>query len=206
MLIAERNGFLADGWKNPYVTDGLIAMWDAEGSEIDGGDVIDVVSGLRLQASVSNNKITVTTNNTIQFEDFSAVTLRFVLLGWVSDSAFSPSILFSNCGANNDYSLVVNIDHSGNYQPSLPTPTVVVDYIINNSTGRISPDGVFFNATKQSLWLSWAGSRPKTNELKINISGTSYVQIGNLAIYSRFLTTEEIAANYAIDKARFNLP
>ena len=28
MLIAARNAVLHGGWKNPYVTDGLIAMWD----------------------------------------------------------------------------------------------------------------------------------------------------------------------------------
>ena len=30
MLINMRNGLMAGGWKNPYVTDGLVAMWDGE--------------------------------------------------------------------------------------------------------------------------------------------------------------------------------
>jgi len=35
---------------------------------------------------------------------------------------------------------------------------------------------------------------------------TNQIQMMNLRIYSRALTADEIAANYAIDKARFNLP
>ena len=36
--------------------------------------------------------------------------------------------------------------------------------------------------------------------------GSKYCTMYNFRIYSRVLTAEEIAANYAIDKARFNLP
>ena len=31
MLIAHRNGMMvSSGWQNPYITDGLVAMWDGE--------------------------------------------------------------------------------------------------------------------------------------------------------------------------------
>ena len=49
MMEAVRNGAWAKagGWVNPYVTNGLVAMWDGEGSVLEGNSVYDVVHGLR---------------------------------------------------------------------------------------------------------------------------------------------------------------
>ena len=57
-----------------------------------------------------------------------------------------------------------------------------------------------------------------TSSISLVLSGNARIRIGNgdgstyhtpvcrYAIYSRALTAAEIAANYAVDKARFNLP
>lgn len=71
---------------------------------------------------------------------------------------------------------------------------------------RLYHDGTVFYST-----ASWTITAPGITQFCLGgeINRSSLASLGNLycvRLYSRALTAEEIAANYAIDAARFNLP
>ncbi len=80
---------------------------------------------------------------------------------------------------------------------------------ITKDSGPSSED-IFKNGVKQSLGTVPAGSRYSAGTNSINASTnqtrSNDIRMRFIRIYSRVLTDAEIAANYAIDKARFGLP
>ena len=65
MLIADRNGMaVSGGWRNPYVTDGLIAMWDGEWNAGPGhsdpatGQIVDLCGGEPFVVNTSKGTLT----------------------------------------------------------------------------------------------------------------------------------------------------
>lgn len=237
-MIAARQIFLGrgsggGGWVNPYVTDGLVAMWDGEWNA--GGGVHDagtttwreLVGGLDLAVSsgiFGGDGLYGTDSTACQatFADASyslkdimaadvattiGCTLEFVCtpLGY-SNTPYNmynawnlysvggnPPPLWSwyKCNSWVDNisargSIGQLISFSGASTPQTPHP-----YIQLYSNGEFVNHGAY---TPQTAII--------TDNFNVGLKGA----IHSIRIYNRALTAAEIAANYAVDKARFNLP
>lgn len=71
-------------------------------------------------------------------------------------------------------------------------------YIIIHGTETVATNSSTYNNMRASVMRIGADSRP----LQFTFGGIIHA----IRLYSRALTAAEIAANYAVDKARFNLP
>lgn len=240
MLLGARQFFerrAAPAWTNPYVTDGLVAMWDGEWNA--GGGVHDPnaqswvdltgnhsLSQIGADDSFGNNYFLHGSNGVLTCEanDFrdaiiskqNAVELVFQRnTQQIQDCA--PFGLVSSPNANTARGWWIWCDRYGTFQ----------DFRIRQQSGGSS--------FLESLSLSWENLNSYSFvDTKVYVNGQdtglsaqdgTYTSIGNviqlgrlggynffkgkiysIRIYSRALNAAEIAANYAIDKARFNLP
>lgn len=66
--------------------------------------------------------------------------------------------------------------------------------------GRLTRDEFVFPVTLQNFTFGYIGNSAS------NTDAPAYSEIYQIRFYSRALIADEIAANYAVDKARFNLP
>lgn len=229
----ERRG--GGGWQNPYVTDGLIAMWDGEWNA--GGGVHDANATVWKDLSATGNDATLSqwatwsgdslvTDGThyaaladadkLSGVRFAEIAYRRTLTryGYVglfavkkigpSDNASSLMMAFRSSAfmAGDHGRLVIDGEYRNAAINNVPlSGTIGVDYYvpkiyIDSSEGEIVADG--------EAW-----SQTTVGEI-----GGRYARAGNvyngeicsIRIYNRALTAAEIAANYAIDKQRFNLP
>ena len=238
MLINLRNALMAGKrWKNPYVTDGLVAMWDGEWNA--GGGVHDPNATTVKNAVTGIGDLDLTGgytigDNFVQFDGVSGCGLGAKLqnTGWnglTIEYAFTPvatSGSYGSCGWT----------YAG---PSSQRPSFYVDnggtfyVLMTGYKGNIRRSGV----ARTACCLTSTGSSGSVIGYKNGIGivsstdtnqdfsatanhfrvasygGTSDNTVGYYAekmhcvrIYSRALTTDEIAANYAIDKERFGLP
>jgi hypothetical protein len=221
MLIAHRNGMVV--WTNPYITDGLVAMWDGEWNA--GGGVHDAnatvwkdLSGtgndLKLMNGAhfdANSLITATRNRlsallsttlpyaTIEicaFYDASRDSSQLVCFGNRVDNqrmmCCAPSSIQCYNGTH-----VITVSQSKSKRTWAATYSdTAMPYIDGQlATGTVSANS----------WSSRAGTfglSGADNYTLWNFVGNYYC----VRLYSRALTAAEIANNYAIDKARFNLP
>jgi hypothetical protein len=226
MLVAHRNGMAV--WTNPYVTDGLVAMWDGEWNA--GGGVHDdtltawedIISGYTLYQR--NNSWTWDANSfgcsardelrprySGNYEAHPAWQAAGAAGTWTVEivpKAAGPSCIHSKW--------VLNTSSFGYFRFGLDTATRYSDTsAIGKTIGSwvISRTGelvkTYWNGVP-SLNLTVAGDQPTSSGV-VTINGTTGSS-GNancryhaFRIYSSALTAEEIAANYAIDKRRFNL-
>lgn len=232
MLIAARNGFLAGGWKNPYVTNGLVAMWDGEWN---AGWGVHNPNATVWKDLVGNRDFTIVNpswRNTGLFFGGNGTTYGYLSQ---SDSAIfdsPPSITISAVitrgGENWAYDgIYLKPADSGRYGlaffagnftirniyedisyifPQESSVSVSVSYDANTNTVTPRYGNTICerfgnpNSIGQSQTYATIGKR---------VVGNTYYAKGTmhtLRLYSRALTADEIAANYAVDKARFNLP
>jgi len=253
MLIADRNGMAVGGWVNPYVTDGLIAMWDGiwnvaggkhdNGSEAwkdlsgNGNDAVIVKgSGYSRSSPFDENSCTMDGTFSWAFTASTSVvdavkgdcTLEVVRkLGTpslVDSTPFfglnvyaSRAMSMSGEANNMKFRMGMNYEfHANNAaRPGIGTAitkhiegtgvtTIFYDAGSYKSVGSgsvqavtVTSDGVLFGAGTNLFggtgrW--WEPSPPD--------DGHAYA----LRFYNRALAADEIAANYAIDQERFNLP
>ena len=243
-LIAARSAMVGGGgkgWKNPYVTDGLIAMWDGEWNA--GGGVHD--SNLRAANLAGSGDMVfdsscVVGNNSISFSSNTSDPATSGLTGWggVSDpiqnlpekgptiitteyvgnfppvnswSRKSYPFLFRGSGTvvNNEQTYCLLRRTTGN-------PFGRYSWVTDNATSVYSFSASSFamlNGVQVDLgFINWSFLQVSDDDTRVRVMGavSSDLSIGfdfrNLRIYNRQLTADEIAANFAIDKARFNLP
>ena len=220
----------APAWTNPYVTDGLVAMWDGEWNA--GGGAHDAnatvwkdlygTNDLRLYGNCSfgSNKLILGRSNTdaayvsaensttissqngmtveyvihpTAFHDYSAL-VQFLPYaqsreGWIYRDGNAVPLRWGLNRSN----VLLSADTPAYVAATISPPNYVLRYYHdgyasgNSSTAANKSEIVtisFFGANGYYFW------------------GDAYC----MRIYSRALTAAEIAANYAIDKARFNLP
>ena len=234
MLVAHRNGMAVEVgvWQNPYVTDGLIAMWDGEWNA--GGGVHDASGGL------------------VEIFSGTAAYLRQGTLTVQSDCVR----LDTACLASPSIPAIVNLDGSGDITIECCIEWDKDGRAIQLVNSRPFNSGMFSNnhtyymshaaCTDSELQGSWgSGFHDYREQRALTISSTTVQwyksgatdtsaartknfettsnvfplfgwdfdfgfpasgEFCSMRIYSRALTAAEIAANYAIDKARFNLP
>ena len=207
-----------------YVQDGLIAMWD--GIENAGWGIHDS-SATKWKDLVGDNDLIL--KNTAHFDENSLVSADKNKLTALC-SARLPYASIEVCGfsdaSRNASSLVCfgnSVDgnrmfscgpssiqtYNGNYMLTLTTP--------------VDPKCTWAGVHDGNRHDAYARGELAKGTIKINnwyskrslfgLSGSdlyaSWTFVGSyysVRLYSRALTAEEIAANYAIDKARFNLP
>lgn len=89
------------------------------------------------------------------------------------------------------YSIVASVDKSSdeNYN--------IADYY---------KDGNLKHSVNKSNWVFGSYKIENPAEFRIKVSSGEELIIRNIRFYSRALTAEEVAYNYSIDRARFNLP
>lgn len=221
----ERRG--GGGWQNPYVTDGLVAMWDGEWPGGVGGQTaqsasewVDLIHG-----NIYGSGTGILYDATNKCFDLNKIgrsdAARFNVGGTLGSlDGFSVEVVFEGTFATATYRDLMSFGGyapvgvglsdmrispigSSRYVNGLPLDTpisyapTIISGLGNNKAyinGELSVTG-----NSPTFQISYVGA---PNQSANNVSGKIYA----LRIYSRVLTAAEIAANYAIDKARFNLP
>ena len=216
-MMMKRGG----GWQNPYVTDGLVAMWDGEWNA--GGGVHDS-EATTWKDLIGSNDLTI--------------------YGNVLSNCISNIGLYGNAaGASFKIDGISTIEACHEYQGGSITYGIIANTgeVSSSRIGLVHYGGANAFQTYSNIFWSYpeignqhaitlcgttAGCYVNGNELQpvthsadpwnngsVTIIGGrmngSYRLLANyfcVRFYSRDLTAAEIAANYAIDKARFNLP
>lgn len=244
MLLGARQFFEkrgGGGWQNPYVTDGLVAMWDGEWNAGGGvhdetatawvdlcgneSDLYDVFGG---NLSFGNNCL-IGEQNICPYNETSGRLFK-------PDKTYTVECCFKNSAMTYGVFAFTNGQQGATYgtgiaretwTPSLAVKTPLL-YTFGNtqtSAGEIAHGDVAclsirhgdeYSCYQNGIFLTsaTAGTAGRDSLMIGNFVnlGTLSQQICcfseyyNFRIYDRALTADEIAANYAIDKARFNLP
>lgn len=219
-------------WTNPYITDGLVAMWDGEwnaGQGVHGDELpIDIIgnngrlfdiglNGSRGSFSVSQKSI-ITSDYTALLlpESISGTeeyTITFVgkvikgapYAGVIGGDSEKIQIMHGYCiigGALLSKSAVVTGDHSEwTLSFGKDVQTLYKNGIVIGTTDswRALVSSDYYGIARYSLFL-----------LRGIINATSTIvhdgEFESCLFYNRALTADEVAANYSINKARFNLP
>jgi hypothetical protein len=221
------------GWENPYVTDGLVAMWDGEWNA--GGGVHD--SSAKTWKDIIGGVVLTSWNNTAVFDDNSvkyswwmrdiAGTTTFNVSQNSTLEACYKSLNSSVGNPNSDGGAFLTIGYLGDSYPysSLTVFNTRNGWINNSSlvskckelrefqgitlSSRVTNGGnavVCYNGN--NLYYG-QGKNPVDGAINLPangiVGGGPYSGSHCFRIYSRALTDEEIAYNYAIDKERFGL-
>lgn len=229
----------APAWTNPYVTDGLVAMWDGEWNA--GGGVHDASATSWLD--LIGNKQMPTTLSSLSWDSNALVRTG------VDGLTYDTGLDFSDPLSERTFEFVISYDAnytntSGNWfvvrmndigswltfwnRMEFGIALYVGGGLKNTSfsqpsfKGSVSlvGTGTAFNATRNiakyyqngTSFAQGAFGGKSTNSLVIqlfanqNWPSTNTIKMHAIRIYSRALTAAEVAANYAIDKRRFNLP
>lgn len=216
-------------WRNPYVTDGLISMWDGEWNA--GRGIHDPAHGrwenladhrcyatpvawLNTHGPTFDDNCVVFAKNYCQIANPSYLS-----------SAKYVDVLFMADQANNQYSsyllemAAANITFQAKGQAALKDGTGLgstlktwlgkgivhlfsVDFsdltasvpYLNGATVAYNRDGTFGGINKNMMGRGYWNDH------------YFYGRVFCIRVYNRALTADERLANYAVDKARFNLP
>ena len=235
-LINLRNALMAGKkWKNPYVTDGLVAMWDGEWNA--GGGVHD--PNATTWVDLSGNGHDLLLSGTASFgADHAELDAKGFFYKNTDVSSFfaqtglTAQVVSTKIGEGDNrglYSIGLDsrflwmwnsFEQGGTnmtfskflYAINVGTtyPNIAIGAITSFTMTHV--DGVantFVNKTADRT----------VNVPFVSVSGTERIAIGVIQNYTKFkgniycvrhysraLTASEIAANYAIDKERFGLP
>lgn len=232
MLIAARNGFMAGGgWKNPYpVMDSCVAWWDgiwnAGGGQHDANATV-------WKDLMGDADVTLTNGAVIAWQStgcemtsgyFSRTITQSILDAFVSGK-FTIEIVcnptntayghaFSVTGAREEVWIAKNERSYLSYGSTSFTSYLGGGAGVINSLSSIaySIDGAngvkFYNATADKSTNSLTVSAVPSNTASVRLFGGRLFSglACEVRFHSRALTAAEIAANYAVDKVRFNLP
>ena len=232
MMLGARTGAWAkSGYTaKDYVQDGLIAMWDGienvswgiHSSDmilndlLGGGAHIDFVNTSRGDRSIlfdGRNEQTGMLNE-YNYLNSQVLTIEFC----VSLDSTKNQCFIQLSGKDNRRKLVAGVYSTSrelftgpNFSPiynisGLKIGTVSIQYGVGSSQStKAYNNGVELSHVRDEGFTTGNGLHSVGNRQ----SDTSYAMSGeffSMRWYSRYLTDAEIAANYAVDKARFNLP
>ena len=235
MMLGARTAAWAKsgGWKNPYITDGLIAMWDGVWNEAGGEpqnrelNYLNDLSGLAGRATYSKDTID-------RWDDYGPI------LHDKSYFTFDITDQMRDCNSS-DWTLELIADFTPdgkNAQPfcfgswiaelagwrfeTLPRTYFACGTTQHEGPNATSAQRVVFSRNASTYSFEINGSKvvaTATGDTKTGLvggigywiqtyggySGTSGT-FKSGRFYNRFLSPQEIAENYAVDKVRFNLP
>lgn len=211
------NGGAAAGWVNPYVSDGLIAMWDGEWNA--GGGVHDPNATTWVDLSGNNHDASLTAKGS--WDDFalscagSGPAASAAMFGWsfvemvlsssyngtadnlllfASNSTTGKIVRFGNGGIGQTYGLAAPIT-------SLQNPTYYATALGSVSTSYINGMEVANTLSTKA----WSGRSRIFVGGRDDSSNSNPCKFFAIRFYSRVLSAAEVAANYAVDKQRFGL-
>jgi hypothetical protein len=229
MLGAERH-ILTDQestFDNPYVSDGLVAMWDGE---LSNGELVDLISGIsgKLPSEVSYSE----TDKAFVFSENAQ--MDYILSPESQSAVMSANCTYEFCCSILPYTYVAyrTLFSTPDFQIYNYTPrgvSTTQNYIFLNYYGRTSralrvlnAEGNFSgtvqlvcNSTSMtSLECAYGVQFGKTSFSTIPTSTISSfrsllmpnAKVFSFRIYNRPLSLQEISYNYSIDRERFNLP
>ena len=220
------------GWQNPYVTDGLIGLWDGEwnvaGGQHDGSattwvDIsgnnrdavlsgtyswganywhVESVSGRGLATWPAQN---LGDNQTIEFVINLIATSGYGRVIAEGQSVASPLIISSS---NYSQVYIYGFGIDGGYAVSgYDCREKHLHQIVHESGGYIK-----YYINGELVWANQRGLQNSTGAANGYFANRSDYGRGidadyfTMRRYNRVLTDAELASNYAIDKVRFNLP
>ena len=210
-------------WVNPYVTDGLIAMWDGEWNA--GGGVHDpnatVWKDLVGTRTISLDSVYQTiTDNSVIFNNSPSVggqlssgiddILSCELCAKVTRNSLNSILFLSTLGGSPKKACIWYSGGSvgaGANKKGYPVAigekfTICAGASLLQDFAPIALNGVSQIGTGTSDYFSGY------NQLGFGFRSIYQYcgEVYSLRVYNRVPTAAEIAENYAIDKARFNLP
>lgn len=228
-MLAARNGITsaAKGLSSrSYVQDGLVAMWD--GIENAGWGVHDA-NATEWKDLIGSNDMQFVGSKTIQndgilfgdsgysisggYYNLSAFTLEVVgdlryLGGSVGNDVFS----FQRNSVNDSNAGLPLFAGTNNYYSSLPysamstfvgTLASACQSVSSNSFS-VYRNGSFVN-TASGVNSNYSNLYVMCNSLRTRTQYSKARKFNGVRLYNRAMTAAEIAANYVIDKARFNI-
>ena len=217
-MFAARQIFLGRSakaaWTNPYVTDGLVAMWDGEWNA--GGGVHDA-SATTWKDLAGNCDISATD---LKFSELSVnrgyadVTSSLTNFPQFSgDRTFR--VVFRRVGGSLGQACCGFRDGSYWYFDGVAMGLVLRDatgngYLTSSFTDtQITSCCVVVSGGSRTFYVNNQQRNTTTNTGPANVSPAvlwRYADFFDIAVYNRALSADEVAANYAIDKERFKLP
>lgn len=228
----ERRG--GGGWQNPYVTDGLVAMWDGEWNAGPGvhdaaaTTWVDLIGGNDMTLSSSDISFgdkAMTVSGSGGYAALDASISSFVTMEAVLsfDSAGGGRIAFSPVYPNTGYDSqdrwitirsngTVNFCGLGKYIDGFGVGTsryVACEYAQAAAVANNDIVSAFLDGSAAQISTTGGGyGFGRARCLGVSPQSGYYFlgSIHAIRLYNRILTAAEIAANYAVDKARFNLP
>lgn len=222
LVAANGMGFAGDasGWKNPYVTNGLIAMWDGEWNAGPGKHDPDATIWKDL---VGNRDFTLVAGATWRDDSIEKLAGANGFAQRSGSMTYSTlELVFMRTGGNiavfSVNNPIYNVWVAGN-PPSFRTGRTsgrtgrLIPQILNDVAYHIAftyIDGYDATAYKNGSAIENINS-PDYYNFAFSVGGFNIERYMNgrfysIRIYDRTLTADEIAHNYAIDKERFNLP
>lgn len=228
-------GMGGGGWRNPYVTDGLVAMWDGEWNAGRGRHDPNATTWKDLvgSADMTMNTSTFTgwewTGNAVSIDESEigyqvAVTNNAALMGLLNNaSAFTLEMFAVKDGTGTAYAdRYVRTDGNTILVMSYRTNRVIGFYSNGNQNYVLAS-----NINILSPFLASCVQTPTSKQLYFNgvLAAEELSAFGDVAwrnfwlasqagaprrifcvrLYNRALSAAEVAANYAADQARFNL-
>ena len=238
MMLAARGAFLAarrkKGWRNPYVTDGLVAQYDGEWNV--GGGVHDASAATWKDLSGNGNDCTLSQWATWTDNGLSCDGTHYAAMApsaGIEDTWYCE-IVYDRVLTQYGYLCYLTSHKIGTSQKSSAFQISFKNSAVMLGSGTVIKDGTYVSTfyanipLKASISVDFSNVKLKINNVdqpassgSENWSQTTIGEIGgrfartgnvykgtinSIRLYSRALTAEEIAANYAVDKARFNLP
>ena len=225
-MFADKQIFLGRcakaAWRNPYVTDGLVAMWDGEWNA--GGGVhdpnattwLDLVGG-RIASGISTSQVGANFMKSDGVHRCYLPTLppmvSFTIEMVVTDVVKSKNWM-SVWAASNDYNSMGWSTYNQNYiswkyyntRPSVIFTKGTLSALADGTTsGKIVVNGgATSSSSATGAHLSWGTSPLQWSNPWSDSRGT--LKNHCIRVYARAISAPELAANYAIDRERFNLP
>ena len=231
MLIAARNSFMCGGWKNPYVTDGLVAMWDGDWNAGPGKHDANATvwndlsgNGWDMQVNAGGSFLADRFVSGANYEQTATI-----INGAIQGDVLTIECLMAYKANIYDTDLIASFDYkkeeyqNGSRCICIRGKNVGFGFIAGGITGY---GNVFthyvgvFNANNVKLSRGYINGVETSNVTAVSIpntitrqsvglataTATKGFEIGLIRLYSHALSATEVAANYAVDKARFNPP
>lgn len=230
MLIASRNSFMAGGWKNPYpYMDSCCAWWDGEWN---AGIGLHDPSSTKWKDLVGSNDVE-QFNRYVYFGDnyihmpsfpgcaaFTPYAVGYIktIEVVIKPNGYNAQVFvgFSSLNGQANRWFGIRANATFNFAQTgdcadVSSPTDIHYYAGTSSsdlTSAVPFSGLFLDGqpvTNKGPGMSWGGlvQGGSFNEVASSLNAADYYVI---RLHTRELSADEIAANYSVDKARFNLP
>ena len=233
MLIDMRNGLMAGGKLSArsYVQDGLVAMWD--GIENAGWgvhdqnatmwkDLVGNVDILLYHTSVLDDGFAFRLDGANTGYGSASFPTNYGCIEVVLNKASIPApARYAGCciitigSAYSGWGICDSFGRVSDTNDNASAPYVVIPYdqrcyiALNKAANSVLTEAIAKNGILSSDGTLAAGARYNNGQQSINTPNSetrsSNLDLCAIRLYSRALTAAEIAANYAVDKARFNL-